>query len=197
MSRSVQAQADVGTLSLQGLGAFTSILSTLSADNVAPMALIQMERLGAAFPINGEYAERVKTLLQRCCDVRLNRLALSVGWRKNDTASLMADSTGGQAIALLSMCITNLLIHETVGAFFSRLCSKLLANSTNVASVSQLADVAKILTGKLDSMGFGNLLAREVTKIHQVYAALGDDSPVDLLETLTLDSMLELMEFLS
>ncbi len=62
MSRDIQVQADVGTLSLQGLGAFTSILASLSGDNVLRMALVQMERLGAAFPTTGEYLERVKSL---------------------------------------------------------------------------------------------------------------------------------------
>lgn len=56
MSREVQLQADVGSLGLQGFGAFTSILATLSADNIVPMALIQMKNLGTNIPVNGEYA---------------------------------------------------------------------------------------------------------------------------------------------
>ncbi|KAL8723245.1 MAG: hypothetical protein Q9225_000435 [Loekoesia sp. 1 TL-2023] len=115
MSQEVQLQADVGSLSIRGLGAFTSMLATLSADNVAPMALIQMEKLGTTLPTSGAIAERVKTLLQRCSDVRLERLALIIGWRKNDSASLMAGSAGGQAIALLSMCLTNLFRHGDTG----------------------------------------------------------------------------------
>lgn len=46
MSRSIQAQADVGALSLQGLSAFTTLLATLSADNVVPVAVLQMRDLG-------------------------------------------------------------------------------------------------------------------------------------------------------
>ena len=95
MSRAVQSQADVGNLSLAGLSAFSSILATLSADNVVPMALVQMERLGAVLPTSGEYADKAKNLLQRCSDVRLDHLAIVIGWRRNDSASLMAESTGG------------------------------------------------------------------------------------------------------
>lgn len=197
MSRDIQLQADVGTLSLQGLSAFSTILATLSADNILPMALVQMEKLGAAFPTTGGYAERVKSLLQRCGDVRLNHLAIVVGWRKNDSASLMAESAGGQAIALVSMCLMNLFKHPDTGTILAQLCSRLLSDSMNVSSVSQLADVAKLLTGKLDTLGFGNLLAREVTKIHEVYTAIGRPTPQNLLEPLDTESATEILVSIS
>lgn len=193
MSHDIQLKADVGTLSLQGLSAFFTILATLSADNILPMALVQMEKLGSAFSTTGEYAERVKSLLQRCGDVRLNHLAIVVGWRKNDSASLMAESAGGQAIALVSMCLMNLFGHPDSGTILTQLCSRLLSDSMNVSSVSQLADVAKLLTGKLDTLGFGNLLAREVSKIHQVYTAIGIAAPQDLLEPLDTESATEIL----
>ena len=197
MSRAVQSQADVGNLSIAGLSAFSSILATLSADNVVPMALIQMEKLGAALPTSGEYADRAKGLLQRCSDVRLDHLAMVIGWRKNDSASLMAESAGGQAIALVSMCLVNLFWHNDTGTILSRLCSRLLTGSMNISSVAQLADAASLLSGKLNMLGFGNMLAREVTKIHQVYEALGKPAPCDLLEPLDLESVIELLESVS
>ena len=193
MSRAVQSQADVGNLSLAGLSAFSSILATLSADNVVPMALIQMERLGAALPTSGEYAENAKNLLQRCSDVRLDHLAIAIGWRKNDSASLMAESAGGQAIALVSMCLTNLFQHRDTGTILGRLCSRLLSGSMNVSSMSQLADVAKLLRGKLDALGLGNLLATEILKIYQVYEGLGKPAPKDLLEPLDTESTIEIL----
>ena len=195
MSRAVQSQADVGNLSLAGLSAFSSILATLSADNVVPMALIQMGELGAALPTNGEYADRAKGLLQRCSDVRLDHLAMVIGWRKNDSASLMAESAGGQAIALVSMCLMNLFKRADTGTILGRLCSKL--SSMNIASMSQLADAAELLSGKLNTLGFGNLLAREVIKIHQVYEALGKPAPQDLLEPLDTESAIELLGLVS
>ena len=197
MSRAVQSQADVGNLGLAGLSAFSSILATLSADNVAPVALIQMEKLGAVFPTSGEYADRVKTLLQRCSDVRLDHFAMVIGWRKNDSASLMAESAGGQAIALVSMCLLNLFKDGETGMILGGLCSRLLPGSMNISSVPQLADFAKLLSGKLNTLGFGNLLAREVTKIHQVYEALGKPSPQDLLEPFDTESAMELLESVS
>ena len=197
MSRAVQSQADVGTLSLAGLSAFSSILATLSADNVVPMALIQMEKLGAALPTSGEYADRAKDLLQRCSDVRLDHLGMIIGWRKNDSASLMAESAGGQATALVSMCLTKLFSRGDTGMILSRLCSRLLSSSMNISSVSQLSDAATLLTGKLNVLGFGNMLAREVTKIHQVYEALGKPAPQDLPVPLDPESAIEILESVS
>ena len=193
MSRAVQSQADVGNLSLAGLSAFSSILATLSADNVVPMALIQMGELGAALPTSGEYADKVKNLLQRCSDVRLDHFAMVIGWRKNDSASLMAESAGGQAVALVSMCLLNLFKDGETGMILGGLCSRLLSHSMNISSVSQLADVAKLLSGKLNTLGFGNLLAKEVTKIHQVYETLGKTAPKDLLEPFDTESAIELL----
>ena len=129
MAGAIQGQADVGALSLQGLGAFSTVLATLSADNVAPMAMIQLEQLGSMFPTNGDHAERVKSLLQRCSNVRLDRLTLLLGWRKNDSASLMANTAGGQAIALVSLCLINNFKPSDVGLIFSRLCSELFSES--------------------------------------------------------------------
>ena len=198
MSRDVQLQADVSSISVQGLGAFTSILATLSADNIAPVALVQMEKLGNSFHISGKYAEEVKGLLQRCRDVRVNHFALFIGWRKIDTASLMAESTGGQSVALLSLCLTNLFWAADTGVLFLRLCSKVLPHSSNISSASQLADVATLLAGKVECLGFGNLLAEEVKKIHDVYDSLGLKSkPTNLLEAPSPEFVIELLEKVS
>ncbi|KAL6713313.1 hypothetical protein ACLMJK_008778 [Lecanora helva] len=196
----VQAQADVGSLSMQGLGAFATVLATLSADNIAPMALLQMENLGALLPTNGEYAEQVKTLLQRCSDRRLDKLGLVIGWRKNDSASLMADSAGGQAVALLSMCLINILTPANTGIVLSRLCPKLLSSSvrrTSVASVSQLTDAARLLSGKLHALGFGNILAPEVMRIHKVYETLRVNAPTNLSYQLTPESIIDFLVLVS
>ena len=196
MAGAIQGQADVGALSLQGLGAFSTVLATLSADNVAPVAMIQLEQLGSMLPTNGDYAERVKSLLQRCSNVRLDRLTPLLGWRKNDSASLMANTAGGQAVALLSMCLVNLFKASDVGCIFSRLCSDLFSGSmkrTSIASVSQMADAAVLLTGKLDTLGWGNILAREIWKIYRAYEALGKDPPRGLLEQLNVEYVIELL----
>ena len=57
--------------------------------------MLQMEKLGGGFLISGKYAKKVPDYLQRCSSVPLGNLALSIGWRKGDAASLMAGSAGG------------------------------------------------------------------------------------------------------
>ncbi|KAG8529102.1 uncharacterized protein KY384_005737 [Bacidia gigantensis] len=197
MSRDVQLQSDVGGLSLQGVRAASSILAILSADNVAPLALIQLENLGAMFFTSGEYAEKVKTLLHRCSDVRLEHLSMAVGWRKNDTASLMAQSAGGQAVALISLCLTSLFRNSDTGMILSRLCAELLPKSANLASMQQLADVASCLGAKLATLGFGNLLARQIMAIHDVYESNDIACPRNLLEPLNIDLMMHLLNAIS
>ena len=54
----LQTQADVGLIGISGLRAATSTLAILSADKVLPMVVMQVERLGACFPTNGDYTEK-------------------------------------------------------------------------------------------------------------------------------------------
>ena len=197
MPQEVQLQSDLGALSLQGLGAFTSILAILSADDVAPVALLQIEKLGSAFPTSGPCAEKVKGLLQRCSSVRLDRLSMVMGWRKNDTASLMGESAGGQAASLLCLCLVNFFKHEDAGLTLSQLSSTMLPRGSNLAGVSQLAEVAKLLSGKLSTLGFGNHLAREVKRMLDSYEAMGKKAPSNLLEQFSIESMVEILQLSS
>ena len=178
---SVQSQADVGALSIQGLGAFSTILATLSADNVSPIVMVQMEQLGSHFLTNGPHAEKCKGLMQRCSNTRLDRLGLLIGWRKNDAVSMMANSAGGQAIALLCVCLRNLLgMNDRISDALSTLSSKLLPQDMHIASRAQLADVAGLLSEKLSPVGFGNILAKETKRTLEVYEQLKRKVPADM-----------------
>ncbi|KAH0562037.1 hypothetical protein GP486_003263 [Trichoglossum hirsutum] len=197
MSQQLSLQSDVGILGVRGLEAFSSVLAALSADNVTPVAMIQMEKLGAAFHISGEHAAKVPDLLRRSSSERLERLALSVGWRQGDAASHMANSAGGQSISLLSMCLKNLYKDADVGDILFQLCSELLPAEYAISSVSQLVEVASLLASKLNVLGFGNLLARQVVKVHQVYEHLSKDVPSDFLDPVTSDSAATLLHHIS
>ncbi len=96
------------------------------------------------------------------------------------------------------MCLTSLFKHSDTGTILARLCTKLCSHSANVSSVSQLADVAKLLAGKVDALGFGNLLAKEVTRVHSAYEALGHTSvPAKLLERLSIEFVTDMLDKIS
>ncbi|KAL3425078.1 hypothetical protein PVAG01_04359 [Phlyctema vagabunda] len=193
----VTPQVDVGALTLNRLASFAPILATLSADNVAPLAMIQMENLGSMFHVNGKYAHKVPDLLQRCSSTRLDRLGLLVGWRKGDAASMMAQSAGGQAIALLCTCLKSLYQPDRMAEVLHQLSLKMLPRSIAISSVSQLLEVANILGSKLEILGFGNVLALQVTKVHAVYKELQKPVPCDFLDELWIETAVELFYALS
>lgn len=197
MAQQIVPQVDVGSLSLQGLSRFSQMLSTLSADNVLPMAMIQMENLGALFPTNGEHAAKVPDLLQRYSSIRIDRLSLAIGWRKGDAASLMATSAGGQAVSLLCVCLCSLLTPADTGEVLFQLSQTFLPRNEAISSVSQLANVAALLGGKLDILGFGNLLAHQVMRVNSAYEQLSIPFPNDFLEQITSESMFELLYSIS
>jgi len=114
--------------------------------------MIQMEHLGAAFHVNGSFAAKVPELLKRACSHPIGQLGLTVGWRRGDSMSLMAESASGRAVSLQSVCITNIYRQDAVGDILFRLCNELLPKSLPVASLSDLADVAELLASKLNSL---------------------------------------------
>ena len=198
MPGEVSPQVDIGALGLTGAGALTSIVAILSADNVAPAALVQLERLGAVFPTSGPVAEQVKGLLQRCSGTTFNKLGVMVGWRKNDASSLMGRSAGGLAISLLCLCLTYALPrHEEVGFCLSRLCASILSRDNNIASVSQLANAAEVLATKLGAVGIGNLIAQEALKLSNTFESMSHAIPKDLLELIEEETMTEFLQDVS
>ena len=186
MSRDISLQADIGALSLSGVEALIPLIKALSADNVAPQAVLQMAKLGDCFHVSGPYSEQVGDVLQWYGSVRLSRLASYVGWRKDDSASLMATSAGGQAIVLVCMCLSNLFREERIGSILYQLSQDLLPQGHLQASVSQLADFAQVISAKTMVLDFGRHLAQEVTRLYlgHTLAADGRQPPDDFLDPL-------------
>jgi hypothetical protein len=193
MASSVDLQIDIGGLSLTGLNTFSAVLGALSADDVQPTAMLQLERLGAAFPISGPLRAKIPDYLQRCKNTRLERLGLNIGWRKGDAASLMSQSAGGQAIALLVTCLENIYGTDATATILYRLSKTVLPNSARLSSPKQLAQATDILARKSGAIGFGTLLAKHVCRIHDVYWQLQRKAPISLLASLGQESMDEIL----
>ncbi|KAJ5595263.1 uncharacterized protein N7459_001471 [Penicillium hispanicum] len=197
MSGSLDPQLDVGQLSLNGLSAFSTVLATLSADNVQPVAMLQLEQLGAAFPVSGPLRAQVPDHLQRCKSTRLDRLGLMVGWRKGDAASLMSHSAGGQAVALLATCLENIYGTDSTANIFYKLSKTLLPNAARLSSPKQLTQAIDTLSRKLGVIGFGTILARQVCRIHETYQHIPRKVPLSLLASLSQEGMSDMLSKLS
>ncbi|MCJ1396879.1 hypothetical protein MMC11_000069 [Xylographa trunciseda] len=197
MANSIGFQADVSALSLKGVTLVFDVLAFLSADNVAPTAMVQMEQLGSCFINSGRYAAQVPDHLRRCKSVRLDRLSLAVGWWKGDSASIMSNSVDGQAVAMISLYLFSLYNKPFAGDVLYGLSQTFVPLQFAISSVAQLADIGNLLSSKLQILGFGNILAAEVTKIYKVYEQLGEDVPKDFLELLATTTMIELLGFIS
>ena len=194
MSGAVALQADLGLLGTQGFGAFKDILAAATADNVAPGALLQIEQFGSLIHCNGKYLNRIPDLLQRCESFRFERLALSVGWRRHDTASLLSKTAGGQAVSLLIACLMNMHSERDVGEILHRLCVTFVPREINVGSQKQISGVARCIFDKISCLGFSRLLAEVATNIRQVYMNLNQEAPLDLVESPNAESMIDLLQ---
>ncbi|CEL11770.1 hypothetical protein ASPCAL14867 [Aspergillus calidoustus] len=188
----ITRQIDIGQLSFQSLTAVAPLLSAITADDVAPMAAVQLERLGAAFPISGEMARKVPDYLQRFNSTKLDRFGLLIGWRKGDCASFMANSLGGQSIALLMTCLKNIYPNDH-GRILADLSERVLGPGFAVSSPAQLARAADAITPKLGCLGFGNVLARNATRVYDAYRHIGSSQPRDLLTVPSRESIVEIL----
>lgn len=193
MSNSLDVQCDVSNLTLMGLGSFTTVLSALSADDVQPTAMIQLERLGASFPISGPLRAQIPDHLQRCSSKRLERLGVTIGWRKGDAASLMSHSAGGQAVALLATCLENMYGNDAAATIFYKISKSLLPDSARLSSPKQLRQATTILSRKLGVIGFGTILAKQVCRIHEAYQYLPQKAPSSLLSSLSQDGICDIL----
>lgn len=196
MSKAVALQADVGNIptnSVTLLSSLSPLLKALSADNVVPLAVVQAEALGACFHINGEFAARVPDLLVRSASMRLQRLSMWVGWMAGDTASVLAQTAGGRAVALISFALVELYGDDNTGELLYQLSTKILHPDQIHSSMIQLSHVAKRLSNKLRILAFGSHLALHVTRIRQVYLNSGLDIPTSLVNKITVETMADFL----
>lgn len=106
----------------------------------------------------------------------------------------MAQSSGGQSISLLCVCLENMFKNDEVGVILHELGKKTLSRTMTVCGISQIARASKILSAKLFAIGFGNILAQRLLRVYQflkipapdnLFGKLNNRSVVELLHLLT------------
>ena len=197
-SSDIQVQAGIDSLSLAGANILQKLMGAATADDVAPAAVIQIEQLGAMFNASGPFFEdKIHDALRRCHSRQLERIGLIVGWRKGDTCSLLAETAGGQAIALIIFCLANMTNTKSCGTIVHRLSKTLLPSARCTSAPRQLADVCALVSGKVAKLDFPAVLALQATRIRSVYLNLGQDHPRNLVEEVDWNCMVDVLEVLS
>ena len=192
MAGQVSLQADIGNASsstLGLLGAAQPLLKALSADNVSPLAVLQVEAIGNCFLSNGEWADKLPDLLTRASSMRLERLAAWVGWQKGDTASYLSQTSGGRSAALICLFLTNFYPSERCGLVLHNISSSIIPKDQQNASVAQLGNVSACIAGKISCLGFGNFFALQLTRIRQSFFEAGHRVPTNLASVPTEETM--------
>jgi hypothetical protein len=202
MANQLSVQIDPISNGIQALRPFYPLLVALMADNVWPHAALQLEILGDHFPVNGPAAREIKSSLQRCASARLNQFALLSGWTRGDTAARMAESSGGQAIALLALCLSHLYSDSHPGEIIYRVSERLLSRENeNIESAKQLCnasaehlrDAVKVLANKTATMRYGLWLAAMVKKVADACEDVNGKWPKDISDVVTTDTTVELL----
>ncbi|KAI1644371.1 uncharacterized protein F4817DRAFT_219801 [Daldinia loculata] len=201
MSGIVSLQADIGSIppgAVELLRSIAPIMRSLTADNVSPLAVIQIEDIGRCFHTSGLLANRTRDALTRSGSVRFRRLQVSIGWMAGDTAAALSQTTGGQAAALLTLCLVEMFCRNSTGHLLFELSMKILPPDKCRASMAHLSDLAEIISNKLQPLGFGQHHAVQLTRIREAYLNSGIEIPPStsesLLERLSIESMVELLD---
>ncbi|KAM5353181.1 hypothetical protein ACJZ2D_016927 [Fusarium nematophilum] len=161
----------------------------LSADNVSPNAVVQVQAIGSCFQSNGPWAAKLPDLLCRTSCVRLERLSTWIGWMKDDTSSFMSQTPGGRTAALLCCALGSLYSKARCGMILFDLSRDILPSERQASSPSQLGDVCVVLESKLGCLGFGNHLALHLTRLRQCFFEAELEVPRDLADTPTEEDM--------
>ncbi|KAK6537158.1 hypothetical protein TWF694_011355 [Orbilia ellipsospora] len=194
-------QAEITNVPIAAISILRSVLpliQALSADNVSPFALGQLELIGRSFPISGALARRTPDILTRSNSYRLRNLQLCIGWRRGDAAWTLAETVGGQAAALLSVALVELFCRNSAGEILYHLSERILPRGQQTATMAQLADLAETLANKMQKLTFGEHLKFQIDRIQKTYLNLGtklsSDAIGSLLDRLTVESVVELLD---
>ncbi|KAK3940410.1 hypothetical protein QBC46DRAFT_288326 [Diplogelasinospora grovesii] len=190
--------ANIPTGAVTLLGNLLPVLRALSADNVNPLAVVQLQAIGERFPVSGMLAKMLPEALCRSRSMRISRLQTSVGWLAGDTAAALSQTAGGQAAALLSLALVELCCRNMAGHLLHELALKMLPANQAVAGMSQLSDAAEGISNKLKTLAFGRHHATQVTRIRETYLHLGLELPpsmsATLIDGLTAEKMVDLLD---
>lgn len=188
----VGLQGDIVNAPLAALasaGFAQGLLRAVSADDVNPVAVVQVQAIGSCFQSNGDWAARAPDLLTRTSSARLDRLSAWIGWSKGDTPSFMSQTAGGRTASLLCLALGSLYSKEQCGMILFYVSRDLLPSDSHTSGLSQLGDVCMCLENKLACLGFGNHLAAQLTRLRQCFFEAGQQVPGDLVDTPTEEVM--------
>ncbi|KAF3243568.1 hypothetical protein TWF217_011241 [Orbilia oligospora] len=200
MSNPVGVQADITNIpgALTALTSITPLVRALSADGVNPLSVVQLEAIGSRFPMSGPLAERtMDALTRRGPDLTLWRVQVSVGWMRGNTAWALSQTAGGQASALLTVCLVELCRRNMTGHILFKLSEAILPRDRRLSSMSQLSDLAEIVSNKMQSVRFGQHFAEQVTRIRMTYFNSNVNVPcpdmASLLDRIEVDSLVDIL----
>ena len=196
MSSQVSLQVDIGQIptdALGLLGAAQPLLKALSADDINPLAVIQIQTIGNCFHSNGEWAKCLPDVLSRTSSFRLERLSTWIGWQKGDAGDYLGKTLGGRSAALICLALGNLYGSERCGEVLYSLSASLLPKDCCNVSINHLIGIGAYLSGKLSTLGFGNLLAVHLTRIRQSFFEAGSDVPLNLADMPTQETMVDFL----
>jgi sulfur transfer complex TusBCD TusB component (DsrH family) len=114
-----------------------------------------------------------------------------------DTAATLAQTAGGQAAALLTVCLVEMFCRNSTGHLLFELSLRILPRNSCLASMTHLSDLAETLANKLRPLAFGQHHAIHLTRIRETYLHAGIDVPPgilsSLLDRLSVDAMADLL----
>ncbi|KAH7141065.1 hypothetical protein EDB81DRAFT_900691 [Dactylonectria macrodidyma] len=156
------------------LAAYTlGLLRAVSADNVNPNAVIQVQAIGSCFHSNRPWAAKLPDLMSRASCVRLERLSTWIGWAKDDTSSFMSQTAGGRTAALLCCALGSLYSKDRCGMILFDVSRDILPLEQQTSSPAQLGDACMVLE------------ALQLTRLRQCFFEADLEVPRDLADTPT------------
>ncbi|KAI9864389.1 MAG: hypothetical protein M1813_003309 [Trichoglossum hirsutum] len=169
----VQGQVDVVHSALTVANLTKSMVKICTSDGVSEQTIRFLDALGAHYSVSPLLAGEIRSVCTEGRETLLENLKIAVGWRKNDTAALLAQSSGGLSfLAYLAAAREIFDVKQMVSAI-NIMSEGELPNGIIPPGGRELETCLRALEPRITAFGFSTHFATVLTAIRRSFFATG------------------------
>jgi hypothetical protein len=164
---SIQGSLSLGETGFNLIAQAKHLLSVCTSDGVTETTLKFMDAFGAAFPVSSQCCTRVREASRTDRKTILGELKISVGYRRGDSASILAQSTSGLSSIAFIVAATELFGNEDIAWIMAELARGELPPTISIPTARELMHCKSAIDARCHSFNYTQHYANTVTAIRR------------------------------
>ncbi|KAH0558365.1 hypothetical protein GP486_004977 [Trichoglossum hirsutum] len=169
----VQGQADVVHATITVANLTQSLVKICTSDGVAEETIRFLDALGARYPVSPLLAGEIRSICMNGRETLLSNLKIAVGWRKDDTAALLAQSSGGLSFLAFFAAAREVFDVKQMVSAINIMSESELPNGVIPSGGRDLETCLRALEPRITAFGFSTHFAKVLTAIRRSFFATG------------------------